>query len=79
MGSALLTKINRKTPNTATKEINPDSATRVSPIVSPRVKQTILVPLELLDKACSSIVQILPSDIVPMSCVGGLRMWTSGG
>ena len=50
----ILTNIRMKAPMTQTKEINPDSATRVRPIVSIRVKQTMLVPWLLLERACSS-------------------------
>ena len=50
----ILTNISMKAPRTQTKEINPDSATRVRPIVSIRVKQTMLVPWLLLERACSS-------------------------
>jgi hypothetical protein len=64
MGLGILTKINVKTASTATREINPDSATRVRPMLSSRVKQTMLVPRVLLNKACSSAVQVLPLDII---------------
>ena len=64
MDPFMLTKIRMKTASTATNEINPDSATKVRPMLSPRVKQTILVPLALLNKACSSAVQIPRLDII---------------
>ena len=63
MNPPVLANINMKTPSTATREINPDSATRVRPMVSPRVKQTMLVPRELPAKASSSAVQILPFNM----------------
>jgi len=44
----ILGKIRTMAPRTATKEMNPDSATRVRPMVSHRVKQTILAPWVLL-------------------------------
>jgi hypothetical protein len=56
MNSFILTKITMNTPNTAMREINPDSTTKVRPMLSPRVKQTIEVPLVFRNKACSSTV-----------------------
>jgi hypothetical protein len=55
------------TAQTATKEINPDSMTNRRPMLSPRIKQAILVPRELLNKACSSGVQMLLFNIIASS------------
>jgi hypothetical protein len=38
MHSFILTKINMNAPNKAIKEMNPDSATKVRPMLSPLVK-----------------------------------------
>jgi hypothetical protein len=60
----LLTDISKKITITAIIERHPASAARVRPILWPLSKQTMLVPLELLDSNCSSAVQMTPLDIV---------------
>ena len=60
---SVLTKINMKTPSTAITEMNPDCATKVRPMLWPLVKQMILVPCELLKRACSSNVHIPPFEL----------------
>ena len=62
-------KMRTKTADTAIREINPACATKVRPMLSPLVKQTILVPWELLNRACSSAVQMLPSNMVASLCL----------
>ena len=59
----VLTKITMNAPNKAIREMDPDSVTKARPMLSPRVKQTILVPLMFCDRVCSLIVHIPPSDM----------------
>ena len=51
----------QKTPSTATREINPDSAVKARPMLCPRVKQERLVLL--LANVFSSGVQIVPFSL----------------
>jgi hypothetical protein len=60
-----LTAIRMKTPRTAAREINPDSAVKARPILCPRVKQEMLVPV--CASACSSGVQIDPFRVDMMA------------
>lgn len=55
-----LTMIKQKTPVTAKRDIKADSTTKARPILSPRLKHTIEVPLELMKEAYSSTVQVVP-------------------
>jgi hypothetical protein len=61
---SVLTKINMKIPSTAIMETNPDCAAKVRPMLWPLVKQMILVPCELLKRACSSDVHIRPFELI---------------
>jgi hypothetical protein len=72
---SVLTKISMKTPSTAIMEMNPDCATEVRPILWLIVKQMILVPCELLKRACSSDVHILrlPFEVIMTRMRAGVR------
>lgn len=52
--------IKQKTPVTARRDIKADSATSARPILSPRLKHTIDAPLELMKRAYSPAVQVVP-------------------
>lgn len=52
--------IKQNTPIRAKRDIRADSATKASPILSPRVKHTVADPLELVKERYSSGVQVVP-------------------